>query len=103
MSAPFKLPTVSLALALATVIGATIFGVLASASPAQTVPPLQISPAVAKQLLVLVGLGYFAGALGWLAIFCMRRDGWHRLEWVALLPFNYGGRNPFDLSPPPPF
>ena len=36
-----------------------------------------------------------AGALGWLVAYYLRLDGVHRLEWVAFLPRNYGGRSPF--------
>jgi hypothetical protein len=34
-----------------------------------------------------------------LGMFLAKSDGWHRMEWIAFLPKNYGGRSPFDTSP----
>jgi hypothetical protein len=49
-------------------------------------------------VLAVVALGSLAGIAGWLGLFLTKRDGWHRMESLAFLPFNYGGRSPFDPS-----
>jgi hypothetical protein len=50
------------------------------------------------QLLAFFALSTGIGAFGWAVVYCLKRDGWHRLEWVAFLPLNYGGRSLFDTS-----
>ena len=95
-----------LTLAVALVVGGAIFGFL-SISFYQTTSTRLISllaGGMGMALAAAVNILFFgavAGALGWLALFGLRRDGLHRLEWVALTPRNYGGRSPFDLSPRP--
>ena len=93
----------ALALVLAVVVGTAMLGFLGAAVSDTQGQLLTPTPASAlgrflAPVLMVVLLGALAGALGWLGLFLSGRDGFHRMEWVALLPFNYGGRSPFDTS-----
>ena len=96
----FSLSVIALAMSLAIAVGTAVFGCLAASvapSVAWTNPERAIA-SMLGQVLSVVALGSAAGAVGWLLFFLSRRDGWHRMEWIAFLPFNYGGRNPFDTG-----
>ena len=99
----FSLPVVVLALTVAIVAGVAVMGFLGSA--VRDHQPDLLAPATAnalsqlgKLVFAVLAAGAVAGALGWCALFCLGRDGSHRMEWVAFLPYNYGGRSPFDTS-----
>jgi hypothetical protein len=94
MRSRFSLPVVCLAITVAIIGGLVIFAPLAAASPAS--PAWIPVTALAKQVFAILALSWIAGILGWVATFSMHKDGWHRMEWTAFLPFNYGGHNPFD-------
>lgn len=95
----FSSPVVVLALALAVVVGTVVLGTLGSAvSNSPSTSTTLLTSIIMRQMLTILGLSAIAGVLGWFLLFWLRRDGFHRMEWVALLPFNYGGRNPFDIS-----
>lgn len=93
-----------LTLAVAVVVGGAVFGFF-GVSFYQTTSTRLIGLLAGGMGMALAAaanivlFGAVAGVLGWLALFGLRRDGLHRLEWVALTPKNYGGRSPFDLSP----
>ena len=96
----FSLLTLCLTLAIGLVAGGAVFGFLATSY--YDAPASAIVPAVSAALVRVLGpvfgvllLSAAAGALGWLALYCLGRDGLHRLEWVAFLPKNYGGKSPF--------
>ncbi len=99
MRSRFSLPVVSLAMAVAVVVGTGVLGLLGAAVGEGS--PLTSAVALTsfmKPVLSVLVLGAVAGALGWGALVLIRRDGFHRMEWVALLPFHYGGHDPFDTS-----
>lgn len=99
MNSRFSLPTTVLALSLAVVIGAGLLALLAAGGGASisTAPIAEyIRPIVA-----ILAAGALAGAAAWTVLFVLKRDGYHRMEWIAFQPFNYGGRSPFDTSPFP--
>lgn len=87
-----------LALAIAVVVGTAVFGSLAPAISAQRLAAPHALAWIASQLLAFFAVSMGIGVLGWAAAYWLRRDGWHRMEWVAFLPCNYGGRSPFDTS-----
>jgi hypothetical protein len=95
MRSPFSLPVVCLALTVAVMVGLVALASFAAAAPAGS-PVLVPVTAMAKQVFAILALSWIAGTLGWIAAFGLHKDGWHRMEWTAFLPFNYGGRNPFD-------
>lgn len=99
----FSLLTLCLTLAVGLVVGGAVFGFFASSFyDAQASAMIGTFAAAMGRVLgpvfgVLL-LSAAAGALTWGALFYLRLDGVHRLEWVALLPRNYGGKSPFDLG-----
>ena len=100
MSPRFSLLALFLTITVGLVAGGAVFGFLATSfydAPASAMVPA-VSAAMARVLGPVFGLLLFsaaAGALGWLVAYYLRLDGVHRLEWVAFLPRNYGGRSPF--------
>jgi ABC-type transport system involved in cytochrome c biogenesis permease subunit len=94
----FSFSVTVLALTAAIVVGTAVFGFLAPAVPAQRLAASHALASVIFQLLAFFVVSAGAGILGWVAVYCLKRDGWHRLEWVAFLPLNYGGTSPFDTS-----
>lgn len=99
----FSLPVTVLALSLATVIGTAVIGFLGAAvqnTQTQLLAPTRAMAvgAVLEPVFFIVLLGAVAGVLGWAALFSCRRDGFHRIEYTAMMPFNYGGKSPFDTS-----
>lgn len=99
----FCLLALLLTLAVAVVVGGALVGFFLSTI--YDVPSSRLVPQVAGALRILwvpvfevLLLSAIAGALGWVTLFCLGRDGVHRLEWVALLPRNYGGKSPFSLD-----
>ena len=99
MNSRFHLPTTALALSLATVLGAAFLGVLAgTAGTSGAAAPVSH---YLRPILGVLCAGAITGAAAWTVLFALKRDGYHRMEWVAFLPFNYGGRSPFDTSPFP--
>jgi len=95
---------VLLTFAILALLAAAVFGFFAVAFY-----PMSSAQLIATTAFVLGGpfrvgvtvpvLGSLSGALAWALMFALRRDGVHRLEWVALLPANYGGRSPFETGP----
>jgi uncharacterized membrane protein YwaF len=103
MRTRFSLPVVSLALTLAVVLGTALMGLIGAAVLDTDRQWLHTSPVTAlgtflSPVFSILVLSAAVGALGWTVLFLLHRDGFHRLEWTAFRPFNYGGRSPFDIS-----
>jgi len=96
----FNLPVVTLVMTLAVVTGIAVAGMLASAVPSQAFSVAGALSRFTTQAVLIVALGAAAGLLAWIVVFVAKRDGWHRMEWLAFLPSNYGGKSPFDISEP---
>ena len=96
MHSRFNLPVVSLAVCVAVIAAVAVLGSSASGLAGGHVMSVTV---LAKQVFAILVLSWIAGAIGWATVFMFRRDGWHRMEWTAFLPFNYGGRSPFSTSP----
>lgn len=99
----FHAEVLAVILATGTVVGLALFGYCVAWSEEATADMVGTAAYSASQqflapVFTVLVLGAAAGALGWITLFLLRRDGSHRLEWVALLPKNYGGRSPFDVS-----
>lgn len=102
----FSIPVVVLALALAVVVCTAVMGLIGASVLETQRQWLHMTPTTAlgtflNPIVSILALSAVAGAMGWTVLFALRRDGFHRMEWVALLPFNYGGRSPFDTSTSP--
>ena len=97
-------PVTLLTFATLALLAAVVFGFLAVAfypmSGAQLIATVAavIGGPFRTSVTVLV-LGSLCGALTWTLLFVLQRDGFHRLEWVAMQPRNYGGRSPFETGP----
>lgn len=100
MNSRFNVPVTALALSLAVVLGAALVGLLGSAAGTTGGMAAPISVYI-RPILDVLAAGAVTGIAAWMLLFAMKRDGYHRMEWVAFLPFNYGGRSPFDTSPFP--
>ena len=98
----FRLGAV-LILAIAVVVGAAVFGFFGVAF--YPMPGAQMISLLARGFAVVLAaaanvvvLGGCTGAVVWMVMFLLRRDGFHRLEWIALQQRNYGGKSPFALD-----
>ncbi len=103
MAPRFSVSVIALAVVLAVVMLVAVigfFGAVAHDDNPDLLAPVTASALgeLGKLVFAVLLASAVAGVLGWLALFGLRRDGSHRLEWVAFLPANYGGRSPFDTS-----
>jgi len=97
----FSLLCIVLALMILALLGGAVLGYLGSTyyetstrvMVAQTAGVLRY---VLQSATELIALGVLAGGMGWLIMFAMRRDGWHRMERVTLMPQDYPGAPRFD-------
>src|ERR1041385_4700058 len=94
MRSRFNLSVIVIAAVLAFVIGIAVMGFFGAVAHDDN--PDLLSPLTAGALSELGELVFavllasaVAGVLGWLTMFALRRDGSHRMEWVAFLPINY--------------